>query len=325
VSSGRADHPRSSPPTAEVKAGDGRILAVETSGSPTGAPVFLLHGTPGSRSGPKPRTSVLYRLGVRLVCYDRPGYGVSERAEGRSVADAAGDVEAIANDLGLDRFAVVGRSGGGPHALACAALLSRRVTRAGVLVSFARTDAAGLDWSGGMTDANTAEFEAATADPLRLAEHLRIRAMRTMADPETMVTSLLAQMTEADKRIVNDIAIRRLLTETYREALRHGPYGWIDDVLALRRDWRFSFGAIRCPVRLWHGADDNFAPASHTRWLARRIPGAEVQVKPATAHFGAMEVVPEMLAWAVRDGAPAGHATRPADPEGVPEAGHSRR
>src|SRR4051794_39170038 len=98
---------------------DDRVLAVEVSGALDGVPVFLLHGTPGSRSGPRPRTSVLYRQGVRLISYDRPGYGGSTRMQNRRVVDAAADVDAIADRMGVDRFAVVGRSGGGPHALAC--------------------------------------------------------------------------------------------------------------------------------------------------------------------------------------------------------------
>src|SRR5690606_24912106 len=93
---------------------EGRLVEVEVSGAPHGTPVFLLHGTPGSRRGPKPRGSVLYRLGVRLICYNRPGYGGSTRRPDRTVADAARDVLAIADDLGIDQFAVVGRSGGGP-------------------------------------------------------------------------------------------------------------------------------------------------------------------------------------------------------------------
>src|SRR5579863_97564 len=125
----------------EMSAPDGRRLAVDSWGATDGKPIFLLHGTPGSRNGPKPRASVLYRLGVRLISYDRPGYGGSERQKGRKVADAAWDVLAIADSLGIKKFGVVGRSGGGPHALACAALLGDRVTAVAALVSAAPPDA----------------------------------------------------------------------------------------------------------------------------------------------------------------------------------------
>lgn len=126
-----------------VRTADGRRLRIEISGDPRGRPVFLLHGMPGSRVGPRPRSLFLYQRGARLISYDRPGYGGSDRRPGRRVADVAEDVAHVADSLGLDRFAVVGRSGGAPHALACAALLPGRVTRAAAMVGLAPRDARG--------------------------------------------------------------------------------------------------------------------------------------------------------------------------------------
>ncbi len=285
----------------EVITQDGRRLVVAASGAPTGTPVVLMHGTPGSRFGPRPKSSVLYRLGVRLISYDRPGYGGSTRHRNRRVADASADVRSIADALGLDRFAVVGRSGGGPHALACSALLPDRVTRTAVLVGLAPSNAHGLDWYNGMTEANVKEHSMAETDDVALTEQLRARAQRTADDPESFIEFLRTQMTEADKRVVNGLPIRRQLLETYREALRCGPYGWVDDDLAFRSNWGFSLKEINGPVRLWHGADDNFSPVNHSHWLASRIPHAEVQVQLETAHFGAVEVLPEMLVWLAAD------------------------
>ena len=145
----------------QVKTPDGRQLSTQTYGDPDGKPVFLLHGTPGSRLGPHPRGILLHRLGVRLIAFDRPGYGESDRFQGRRVADAATDVLAIADAFDLDKFAVVGRSGGGPHALACAALLPDRLTKAAVLVGLAPREADGLDWFDGMTQFNVLEYTAA--------------------------------------------------------------------------------------------------------------------------------------------------------------------
>jgi pimeloyl-ACP methyl ester carboxylesterase len=281
----------------EVVTVAGRVLLVELSGAAGGVPVILLHGMPGSRRGPKPRSSVLYRLGVRLISYDRPGYGGSERHEGRRVADAATDVEAIANDLRLDRFAVVGRSGGGPHALACAALLPERVTRTAVLVGLAPSHAAGLDWYAGMTNDNVSAYSAAESDVAVLADRLRVRAERAVGDPETLIELLQEEMTGPDRQVLMDVAMRRLFGATYLEALRDGPYGWIDDVLALRGEWGFDLGNIAGPVRFWHGAEDNFTPAGHARWLASQIPGAELRVQTDMAHFGVMRIFPEVLAW----------------------------
>ena len=156
-----------------VPAADGsRKLTVRISGNPSGIPVFFLHGTPGSRIGPAPRTPVLYKLGVRLISFDRPGYGGSERQVARRVADAAEDVVAIADYLEVEQFAVLGRSGGGPHALACAALLPDRVTRAGVLVSLAPWEGMGAQWLNGMSISNRLEYTAAALEPEKLITRL---------------------------------------------------------------------------------------------------------------------------------------------------------
>jgi pimeloyl-ACP methyl ester carboxylesterase len=309
--------------TFEVKVDD-RILTAEASGPDDGRPVFLLHGTPGSRTGPKPRTKALHHLGVRLISYDRPGYGGSTRMAGRSVADAAADVDAVARELGITRFSVVGRSGGGPHALACAALLPDRVTRTAVLVSVAPSNAPGLDWFGGMANGNVEDYSIADNDKILLAARLRARATRTLIDPATLIDGLRAQMTEADKRIVDDRGIRRQLFDAFAEAMREGPYGWIDDVFALRGDWGFDLGSIRSKVRIWHGTDDNFSPVEHARWLARQIPDTDLQLQAVTAHFGAVEALPHMLNWlaAWRDDPPL-PATAPAEHSNRPAAEHS--
>jgi pimeloyl-ACP methyl ester carboxylesterase len=296
---------------ADVTTADGRRLRYETTGAADGAPVFLLHGTPGSRIGPKPRASVLYRLGIRLIGYDRPGYGGSDRNAGRSVADCAPDIARIADELGLSTFAVVGRSGGGPHAMAAAALLPDRVTRAAVLVSLAPNDADDIDWYAGMNDANVREFATARADELKLIESLRLQADRTRRRPGSLLEALRGQITDPDLRVVGDLTMEKLLLEAYAEAMRPGPYGWIDDTLALRRAWGFRLGDIRQRVRLWHGADDNVVPASHTRWLAERIPRAEFEVQSGTAHFGAMEILPDILSWLAEASEPALVGARP--------------
>jgi len=272
-------------------------LGVEISGAETGVTVFLMHGTPGSRLGPKLRPSVLHQLGVRLVCYDRPGYGDSARRKDRTVASAAQDVEDIADHFKFESFSVVGRSGGAPHALATAALLSDRVEGVAALVTLAPPEAPGLDWYSGMTDANIRDYTNADHDEAKLIESLRLQADRAKRNPGSMLDNLRSQMTGPDRSAVRSSAIRALLTDTYREAMRVGPYGWIDDVLALRRDWGFEPGKILQPALFWHGEWDNFAPVSHTLWLAEQVVHAEVRIQRETAHFGAMEELPTVLGW----------------------------
>jgi len=280
-----------------VQSGD-RKLQVDVTGDPDGTPVFLMHGTPGSRNGPKPRSIVLYRMGVCLISYDRPGYGESTRHPGRSVADAAADVAAIADEFGLDSFAVAGRSGGGPHALACAALLPGRVTRAAVLVSTAPPDAVDLDWYAGMHDVNTAD-RGRDETSREYEDDIRRRVDLIQEDPESLVRHLDGGLTVPDRRVIEDLAVRRLLLSSYQEAFREGPFGWIDDTVALRRDWGFSLSSIGTRVRLWHGVADEFAPIGHTRWLASRLPNVELDEDLAGGHFTALEILPELLAWLV--------------------------
>ncbi|MET7396397.1 alpha/beta hydrolase [Dactylosporangium sp. NPDC005572] len=285
--------------------GDNRKVAFDDSGAPDGFPVFLLHGTPGSRKGPRPRDSVLHRLGIRLITYDRPGYGDSDRRAGRIVAHAARDVEAIADELGLTRFAVVGRSGGGPHALACAAdhELRRRVTRVAVLVSFAPPDTTDVAWFEGMNEDNVRGFGLGVDAAAEIEAEILRRAELVRRDPGSLLDQLMDFMTPADRRALNSSALRQIVIQTHREGLRSGPWGWVDDVLALRGSWKVDLKSIDTDVRIWHGADDTFAPVSHASWLEDRIPSAVKFVAPGKAHFDAMEEIPRVLRWAAGDGA----------------------
>ncbi|MFI0543052.1 alpha/beta fold hydrolase [Streptomyces sp. WSLK1-3] len=284
-----------------VCARDGRRLSVEERGDPKGRPVFLLHGTPGSRLGPAPRPSVLYRMGVRLITFDRPGYGGSDRSVGRTVSAAAEDVRLIADALGIGRFGVVGRSGGAPHALACAALIPERTARTGALVGLAPPDAADLDWFDGMTEANVHAYVNAAAGRHRLTAALGLRSLTIRADPAAIVAEMRSGLPESDRRIVADAGIQAMLERNFAEGLRRSADGWVDDVMAFSTGWGFDLADITAPVVLWHGAEDIFAPVEHTRWLGRNIPGALVEVEPDAAHFGALRVMTRIIGWASRD------------------------
>jgi pimeloyl-ACP methyl ester carboxylesterase len=280
-----------------VKAPDGRRLSVESLGDPDGKPVFLLHGTPGGRSGPRPRGIVLHRLGIRLISYDRPGYTGSDRFPGRAVADASIEVAAIADYFGINRFSIVGRSGGGPHALACAALLNERVICAAALCSLAPCDAQGLDWSAGMTDSNVQAYHDAEANLGALIATLNERAGKVRNHSEGLLKTLWPELADHDKDVIGDIALRRIMAEIHAEALRETADGWIDDVIALSRPWGFDLYDIVAPVKLWSGSGDVFSPTAHTRWLAEQIKSAELDIVPGAAHFGAVEILPKILTW----------------------------
>jgi pimeloyl-ACP methyl ester carboxylesterase len=273
---------------------------VHVSGNPSGHPVFLLHGTPGSSAGPAPRNLVLTNQNVRLISFDRPGYGSSDRLLARTVADVAQDVAAIADSLGVEQFAVLGRSGGGPHALACAALLPDRLTRVAALVSLAPPDADGLDWFDGMADSNVDAYTTAAAGRELLTARFVQAAAKIKANPSSHFANLGSEMPASDRLIVANVAIRAMLAQSFAEAVRTSADGWIDDVLAFCSPWGFDLSAIDVPVLLWHGEDDVFSPVAHTQWLARRVPGAHMEIRPGSAHLGALEVLPDILSWLIR-------------------------
>jgi pimeloyl-ACP methyl ester carboxylesterase len=239
--------------TTFVRSADGRQLAVKMSGNPTGHPVFMLHGTPGSRVGPFPRSRVLYELGVRLISFDRPGYGASDRLDSRRVADVVPDVVAIADTLEVNTFAVLGRSGGGPHALACAALLPDRVTRASVLVSLAPWAAEGLDWFAGMNEPNVREYTAAASEPELLTARLIETAAQIKANPAAHVDGLRPEMPASDRRVVSDIGIRALLAQ------RHPGSG----AALARRERRVLAGGARALAGGPDPARDHVDQAEH--------------------------------------------------------------
>jgi pimeloyl-ACP methyl ester carboxylesterase len=270
-------------------------------GNPEGTPVFLLHGTPGGRNGPHPRGIVLYRLGIRLISYDRPGYPGSDRVPGRSIVDAADDVTTIADYFGIDRFSVVGRSGGAPHALACAARLKDRVISAAALGSLAPCDAEDLKWTAGMTESNVRAFGDAKTDPGALIASLKEQADRVQSNSEGLLKTLWPEMGHLDQEVIGDIALRQIIATIHTEALSNlSVDGWIDDVIALSKPWGFDPADIKVPVKLWGGQHDVFSPVSHTYWLAQRIDGAEVEIENSKAHFGTVEMLPRTLAWVAR-------------------------
>lgn len=284
-------------PDRTVWAADGRRLTVRVLGNPSGAPVLFMHGTPGSRVGPHPRSQLLYNLGVRLIAYDRPGYGGSDRLPLRQVAHAAADVRSIADELGLDTFSVVGRSGGGPHALACAALLPDRVDRLAVLVGLAPRHAEGLDWYADMTESNRREYTIAESGVLALAKAIETSAEQIRNDPAQLLRNLGPELPLPDWRVVADNGIRVGLRRNYAEAVNRSGAGWVDDARSFTQEWGFDPADILVPTLLWHGAQDVFSPVAHTHWLARAIPNATERIVQDAAHFSAFDALPLVLPW----------------------------
>src|SRR5205823_8781967 len=163
---------RMSRPLTTVDLPDGRTLAYAEWGDPAGRPIVTCHGTPGCRLNRHPNQDLVRSTGARVIAFDRPGYGRSTRNAGRRVVDVVPDVVALVDHLGLDEFAVVGGSGGGPHALAVAASMPDRVTRVGCIVGVASYDALGDEWFTGMDPMNVKEFGWALEGEQRLQQEL---------------------------------------------------------------------------------------------------------------------------------------------------------
>ncbi|MFF5707308.1 alpha/beta fold hydrolase [Streptomyces sp. NPDC012794] len=275
----------------EVITDDGRTLAVEEWGVPSGLPVVYLHGSPMSRLARHPDDALFRAAGVRLITYDRPGFGCSTPSSGRRVVDAAADVAVIADALGLGRFAVLGVSGGGPHALAFAAVYPGRVTRVGVLASLAPRDAAGLDWTAGMNEGNRRSAAAALTGRHAVMEHLA-----------NVGTAGLPPLPEVEQRVLSRPDVSAMLGAAFAEAVRPGLDGWVDDVMALfGTGWGFDPAAISVPTRLWHGGLDTLVPPAHGEWLAARIPSATLTRQADAGHGGHFDATPAMLGWLVGD------------------------
>jgi pimeloyl-ACP methyl ester carboxylesterase len=278
---------------------DGRAITFAEWGDPAGHPVIALHGTPGCRLSHHPNEDLIRSTGVRMITYDRAGYGHSDRHRGRVVADDAGDVAAIADCLGIGRFAVTGGSGGGPHALAAAALLGDRVTRASCVVGAAPYAALGDEFFTGMDPENVKEFGWALEGEDRLALELQQMDQRlreqVLADPATAFAEF--ELPEADRKVLARDDYSQLMRKVVQEQTRNGVWGWVDDDLAFVAPWGFDPASISVPVRVSYGSEDVLVPVKHGEWIARTVPGATVKVNEL-GHLGDPDAdLVELMGW----------------------------
>jgi pimeloyl-ACP methyl ester carboxylesterase len=266
----------------QIRLPDGRTLAYCLYGPEDGSPVLFHYGMPGTMFLAPDRLRPLDDLGIRLVVPDRPGYGQSTRLPGRSVAAAADDVAFLVDHLGWDRFAIWGASGGGPHALACAALVGNRITRCASAVSPAPFDADGLDWLAGMSPGNVEEFTRARSGESAyrpLVEQLAREAV-TASESGGLAVADGYELAESDRAALAERASSPGYLFRTRAAYTGGIDGCIDDGIAFTRPWGFDLTTINVPVSVWYGPDDALCPRAHTDWLLRQIPGAQAQELP---------------------------------------------
>jgi pimeloyl-ACP methyl ester carboxylesterase len=289
---------------------DGRQLAYALWGDTDGFPILVLHGTPGCRLERWPDEELYRRLGVLLVTHDRAGYGLSTRRPGRRVVDEVDDVAALADHLGLEQFGVTGGSGGGPHALACAALLPDRVARASCVVGVAPLGDPGLDqdaWLDGMDPENVKEFGWALAGEDVLMRELETMnseiAARIAEDPASALEAY--ELSESDRAELARPERMQIIRESFAELSANGLGGWADDDLAHLQPWGFELDRISVPVLVRYGATDVLVPPAHGEWLAAHVPGCIVKVDGAAGHLTAdpEAAFAEEVRW-LRDGVP---------------------
>jgi len=271
-------------PLQQLTLPDGRMLDLLVSGPDDGVPFVLHHGTPGSFVPIRGLERQVTGHGLRYVQWSRPGYGDSTRLPGRTVVDVVADTEAVLAALGAERCVVAGRSGGGPHALACAARLPQAASVL-VIAGVAPFEAEGLEFLAGMGQDNLDEFAAALEgeDALRRYLGAQQEQLREVT-PDEIVGAMASLLPEVDRRVITD-EFGEDLAAHFREAVRLGVDGWLDDDLAFVRPWGFTFDEIRVPVQIWQGSADLMVPYAHGQWLAAQVPNADVHLVEGQGHL----------------------------------------
>jgi pimeloyl-ACP methyl ester carboxylesterase len=278
---------------------DGRIIEIMTAGPADGLPLVLHEGTPVGLSLFEPTVKAAIARGLRPVLIARPGYEGSTPRPGRRVADVAGDVAEVLNALGADTFVTAGWSGGGPHTLACAALLPGRCLAAASIAGVAPYPAEGLDWMAGMGPENVAEFGAALAGEAELTAFLEEAAAELGSLTGADVAKAFGGLVSAADKAALTGEYADHIAAALKAAVSSGIGGWRDDDLAFTRDWGFSLGwdsplgattlvgpdTEPAPVAIWQGDQDRMVPFEHGKWLAANCRGARAHLLPGEGHL----------------------------------------
>jgi pimeloyl-ACP methyl ester carboxylesterase len=268
-----------------LKLADGRTIGYATWGDPSGTPVFIGHGTPGSRLdryAGLDDPQWVHRRRLRFIGVDRPGYGYSDPWPEASLLDCAGDFVRVADDLGIERFWALGVSGGAPYVIALGALAPECVVRIAVV--------SGADI--GLDEGET---------PEELATELGEEAKMLREDTEEWYAGFVAEVSEVDRRVLERPEVRTIAIGMFQEAVRQGAVGWVDDVLRLERPWPFRLDEVGVDVRFHHGEDDTNAPPQRAKELSERIPGSRLRLYPGEGHISILdrpikEIVEALLA-----------------------------
>jgi pimeloyl-ACP methyl ester carboxylesterase len=288
----------------QIELPDGRLLDVRVSGPENGLPLVFHHGTPSAATPMRAFDAAAAERGFLVVAASRPGYGSSTRHPGRRIVDVVDDTNAVLDSLGLERCVVAGWSGGGPHALACAARLDRTIG-ALLIAGVAPYDAPGLEFLAGMGEDNHDEFGAAlTGEPELRAYLEEARLELKDATADGVIASMESLLPEVDRAVLTD-EFGEDMAASMREAVRIGIDGWLDDDFAFVSPWGFELDEIRVPTTIWQGSEDLMVPFAHGQWLGRTLPGVTAHLEQGDGHLsiliGALDRMLDELAAAAAE------------------------
>jgi len=255
---------------------DGRKLGYVDSGSTDGLPIFLLHGTPGSRIFGFEKEPIIASENLRLITPERPGYGLSDPLPSRTMKDFCKDVEQLADYLKLERFHIAGVSGGGPYTLACAYYLPTRIISATLIASATPCNIA--SFSKGMSIGNKLAFFLASYIPILLKPLYYYSARILYKNPNKLIEGLKPQLCSWDKEVLNELSKQDkidVFISHIREAYNQGATGTYSDTMLLVKPWGFNFKDIHTPIYMWHGTSDTLMPIEPAKEFSKMLPNCE--------------------------------------------------
>jgi len=279
---------------ASMTLADGRHLAWRTFGAPDGLPLIALHGTPGSRLKFEVADPLARAAGLRVIAPDRWGYGGSSPHPSASLRAFADDVQALADRLGLERFSVLGVSGGGPYATGVAAAMPDRVAALAL--------AAPVGPIAGEPDSEITAFHKLCFGPIAqtpAAVGAVFQAFRAVLDvsPDVGMRMAMVRVARADRRVLKQREVAARLGQTFIEGLRPGVSGPVTDLGIFGAPWDLDPGAAHVPARLWLGSTDNNVPRSAARRLAARLPRCEFVELAGEGHLWIANNYATVLGW----------------------------
>lgn len=266
-----------------VRLSDGRTVACLALGEPEGSPVLYFHGYPGSRLEGRLAAEPARRHGLRVIAPDRPGFGQSTFLRGRTISAWARDTTELADRLGLERFAIAGVSGGGPYALACAALIPERLSRVALVSALGPTQQKAHTQD--MVRLNRLALRLAARMPLLTRFAIGLAARLVRRHPERYLAHMMLSVPPADREVLADPNYRTLFADSTAEALRQGGRGVGWELMLLARPWDFQLQEVPVPVRIWQGLADNIVPAAMARHLAAALPNNECHYLEGEGHL----------------------------------------